>query len=757
MKRLPVPSFLLAAACLLLAAGAPLGQAAGPAAFGGAALRPAAGASASPRDLFDDACRTLRPYLATTRFARGRQANEPAVVAFREGEGKAQQPVLATVGQVGAVYGLAYRPREHALYAAAVHKRGTMLGPAGSGGIYRIDVVTGAVAPWLTVANAGADGHDKAGNYYPDTRARDLVGLTGLADIDLDAGGEVLYVTNLLERRILRYQVSDKRALGAIDIGPVALKLPWAAEARPFGLMVQGDTLYHGVVNTAFKSQDRKDLWAYVYASALDGTGMREVLAMSLDYDRGIVDRGGPRGGRGTQMPARWLPWKNGYNTIGDPREPVGAYPQPVLSDLEITGRGDLVVGFRDRDGDMTFFDPGGVNPPGEGTNIPVGDLIPAHRLGDRWVAATAPEYYAEDGAPGLHARTGTHEETGFGGLAELAGPNRVVTSGMAPLQLNSGGAFWFDNQTGVNTARVEIYDLESNVNFGKANGLGDVEVLCGAGVPSPTPTATATATPTATAADTATATGTPTPSATATAEASPTASATPAPHPIYLPLCGRNQRCPREVTHADIVLVLDMSTSMLRQTRAGRSKLEAAIAAGHSFAALLDFQPDGLGRRDQLGVVGFNATAWTAVELSDNPTAIAAAIDSLPGRVVEGTRLDLALQQGQAVLAGGAHLTRNQPVLVLMTDGLPNRVPFGPGSSAPDCPSQDCTVLRAAADVKAAGTHLFTIGLGDGEDILRPLLQQVASTTSDYYYAPDGEDLAMIYREVAGRVLECP
>ena len=50
-----------------------------------------------------------------------------------------------------------------------------------------------------------------------------------------------------------------------------------------------------------------------------------------------------------------------------------------------------------------------------------------------------------------------------------------------------------------------------------------------------------------------------------------------------------------------------------------------------------------------------------------------------------------------------------------------------------------------------------LVIGLGEGEDVLRGLLEAVATSPADYFFAPDGEDLAAIYRLVAGRIQECP
>jgi hypothetical protein len=36
-------------------------------------------------------------------------------------------------------------------------------------------------------------------------------------------------------------------------------------------------------------------------------------------------------------------------------------------------------------------------------------------------------------------------------------------------------------------------------------------------------------------------------------------------------------------------------------------------------------------------------------------------------------------------------------------------------------------------------------------------LLELCASEPTMYYYAPDGEDLASIYRSIAGRIIACP
>ncbi len=64
--------------------------------------------------------------------------------------------------------------------------------------------------------------------------------------------------------------------------------------------------------------------------------------------------------------------------------------------------------------------------------------------------------------------------------------------------------------------------------------------------------------------------------------------------------------------------------------------------------------------------------------------------------------------------------------------------------------------MLAAAAAAKARGTRVYTIGLGATTDIDAELLKAAASAPDMFYYAPDGEDLAQIYREIAGRLSEC-
>jgi Mg-chelatase subunit ChlD len=85
-------------------------------------------------------------------------------------------------------------------------------------------------------------------------------------------------------------------------------------------------------------------------------------------------------------------------------------------------------------------------------------------------------------------------------------------------------------------------------------------------------------------------------------------------------------------------------------------------------------------------------------------------------------------------------HIDRNQPVMILLTDGLQTGTP---GEE-----------LRAADEVRQAGIRLYAIGLGS--DVDETSLRTMAGDDSRYYHAPDSTDLARIYSEIA-QDLMCP
>ncbi len=403
-----------------------------------------------------------------------------------------------------------------------------------------------------------------------------------------------------------------------------------------------------------------------------------------------------------------------------------------MVADLEFSVAGDLLVGLRDRQGDASV-------------TIGYGDLVPARiQPSGGWRVEADPEFYQDQTA---------HDESFWGGLAMLHSLDLVVVSSLAPEAPNSGGLLWNRNDDGRIARRETVYAMTNNPGptFNKAQGLGDVERLC---QPPDRPTLTPSPTTPASATPSPSPTSTPSPSATTTRTATPTP--TPScpvsrrPCPIWLPVL-LGEQCADVLTRADIVLVLDVSTSMRRVTRTGRTKLAAVQEAASLFLDRMDLD-GGDGYRDQVAIVGFNDAVWTEQALTADKAALLAAIDRLPGRMAEGTRLDRALSGGASALDDpAARDPANTPVLVLLTDGLPNRVPTPIPSG-----SQEDTVRAVAGAVKGAGVRLYTVGLGQPTDIDARLLSDIASRPEMYFYAPDAEDVARIYAEVAV-TLRCP
>ena len=660
-----------------------------------------------------EACLSSNPFFATACYVRGESFDdEPAVVAFRDTPDDTEHYGLATIGQVGSVWGMAYDPAKDVLYAGAYHKRNSKFGPLGPGGVYAIDVNgSGTVTPFITVPNAGPDRHDPSDNYQPDDAGRNYVGETSLGDIDMNEDGTELFAMNLRDKRIYRFSLPDGELIGSFASGGESEF--WNRDARPFGLKVKDGWVFHGVVNSARNRQSLPSVWAYVYASRPNGTAMRRVAGVWLGYERG-------------DLHPNWNPWPED----DDRGWRSSQYPHPMLTDIEFNDAGDMILGLRDR-----YLDTGpSLN---EVYRRAPGDILIARKIGDfDWeVEDPSDGAFYDEGRLDVERATDWNRFT-VGGLARVLTRDVVAVTAINPFRMYSDGAMWFDNADGAKIGDEELlYNaLRHDGPQGKSQGLGDMEMICYI-PPTPTPTNTASPTPIYT----------PTPTRTLT----PTITPTPTPYEIYLPW--GLKECPPKKRYIDVVLVLDRSTSMLRTIEGSDTpKNEAAIRAASRFVASLQLEPDYLDRHDQVAIVGFNDLAWIEHPLGNDREGALAALETLRGKTQEGTRLDLAFEQGQAALDGGSTMPENRQVMILLTDGLPNRVPFTPPLR------QEDTVIAVAQGAKGKGTQVFTIGLGKPVDINPRMLIECSSNVYDYYYAPLPEDLDGIYERIAGRFFGC-
>lgn len=191
--------------------------------------------------------------------------------------------------------------------------------------------------------------------------------------------------------------------------------------------------------------------------------------------------------------------------------------------------------------------------------------------------------------------------------------------------------------------------------------------------------------------------------------------------------------RCPQGTGgggQADIVLVIDRSAS-----QGDNGTWEPTIQAAGLFVDLIDFS------RHQVGVVAFESSASLVQGLASDAAVVRAAIAGIPRPPFLGfaTNITAGINTAQAELASARHRPESQPVLILLSDGQHN-APFG-GAPGP-----------AAEAAKAAGTLIVTIGLGVDASA-SAALRAMASRPELYFPAPTGDDLAGVYREIAGAV----
>ena len=451
--------------------------------------------------------------------APGRRG-DPAVAAHTAGV-----TTVESYDKMGATYGVAYQRSSKTLFTGAFTKTGTGLGPAGNDAIYRVSSA-GAVSTLInldTVLGAGALGpNPRAGqvgwNYKFETPAIfDLVGKSALGDLDISEDGSTLFTVDLANRRLVEIPlVGNPPTAGTVLTrnAPTPTNCN-AADVQPFGLGVQGTTVYLGMVCSAESSQDRANLRAYVwpYDTTAHAFAAAPVLDFSLNFARGCgegaIDQSCKLNQTLTSFQTFWRPW------ISKATSPVqtsnSVYSQPELADI-VFDNGNIVLTFRDRYADQLGVFTAGPRYPAD----PFGDYF-ANGNGDIMRACGSPsagwtietgatcggittggtvvppsgvaqgpgggEYYFQDNASPDAApiTVPRHDETVFGGAVQVPGFPQVAVNTYDPVSLSpdTGGVRWMNNATGADQRDLQLYRGTSPGALSKANGLGDLEALC--------------------------------------------------------------------------------------------------------------------------------------------------------------------------------------------------------------------------------------------------------------------------------------
>jgi protocatechuate 3,4-dioxygenase beta subunit len=466
----------------------------------------------SDRDGIDVALAS--PLLVTTQFyydqaIEGMNSYQSAVIAVPYGDQNPTPITLASVADVGSVWGVAYQPASDSIYVSSFVKRHAGLGPNAdadgttTGGIYRIDRSTDpATISVLIDLNAsggslatGSDPHASAaefddGDWYHDAATIPQVGKRGLGGMAMSPDGRTLYVMNLYTRELVEVPLKPDGTRDpnrSIRHTQVPLTNPAGsgianfrgADMRPFAVTVKGNAVFIGETYTAETggNQSAADLRAIVYAFDPAQGAFRTynqatktfatsgapapVLMANLSYARGIADDPDPSI-EGDEVAADWQRWTPSFDTsMGAEGFPV--HPQPWLTSIVFDGEA-MILGLRDRFGDQGGFQTGGTS----GTEdddpsfsvIAVGDILRATPTG-------AGGWQLESGGSAGGVKTGGAnngqgpgngefysgdsadpfpQEVVTGALAQVPGFQTVAATGIDPVNSFSGGIYTFYN-----------------------------------------------------------------------------------------------------------------------------------------------------------------------------------------------------------------------------------------------------------------------------------------------------------------------
>lgn len=195
-----------------------------------------------------------------------------------------------------------------------------------------------------------------------------------------------------------------------------------------------------------------------------------------------------------------------------------------------------------------------------------------------------------------------------------------------------------------------------------------------------------------------------------------------------------------------DIILAMDVSSSMLAEDFKPKNRLEAAKVVASDFVK---------GRaNDRMGLVVFSAQSFVQCPLTLDYGILLRFLEEIRiGMIEDGTAIGLAI--GNCVNRLRDSKTKSK-VVILLTDGRNNRGELDP--------------ITAARVAKAFDIRIYTIGAGTRGDALYPvddpifgkryvrlpaqideeLLQNIADITGGQYFrATDRTSLESIYREI--------
>eukprot|EP01133_Synstelium_polycarpum_P008927 gene8927-10463_t len=375
---------------------------------------------------------------------------------------------LANHGDIGAVYGLGIHRPTRAVYTAAFLKNYSGFGPGGTGAIYK--TTTSGSAMFFDInarkgANyAGVNSHMVPMSTY-DTATTD-VGKVAYGDLDIV--DDTIYTVVLATKELLTIPIADPDSYTLQSIlNPCNTPDDW----RPFGLGTKDGDIYIGGVCSQETSVNEGPLVGYILRNNAI------FLTVPLDFPRGCKIFGITM-----CISGDYSKWTDIYYRV-----------QPMISDITFDGDNAMVISIRDRGGDLDMevgsYDMLRVCKGPSGiwaieNNGTCGGVTGAHPYKSGYFGRpdgpSGGEFY--DDAFTFVPYAAGHDNVASTAAFIIPGTTTVVGSSLDVDNVGQGAVKIWSNRDGKMVLGLGVYlldDAGEEDNFGKANGLGDIEPLC--------------------------------------------------------------------------------------------------------------------------------------------------------------------------------------------------------------------------------------------------------------------------------------
>ena len=190
----------------------------------------------------------------------------------------------------------------------------------------------------------------------------------------------------------------------------------------------------------------------------------------------------------------------------------------------------------------------------------------------------------------------------------------------------------------------------------------------------------------------------------------------------------------------ADIVLVIDRSSSMDDKIGSSGTKLANAKIAAKNFVDVMSQNTN-----NRVSLVTYSNTGTINTPLTNNFASVKTQIDAITTQGFTCTECGVKKANQEIVTDGRAGMKK---VVILLTDGIANYID-GTSSEVAASTAEQKALAAVSSGNTASGTVFYSIGLG--ADINTNFLQQIATSTSGKYYAsPTTDQLNSIYQQIS-------